>query len=210
MRSLSKILRTARELIADEARFTPYGLACDRQGVLVAWNSPKAVRWSALGALAVAAGRWPLRGEDDVLREVALEMGLVPIPGFPQDFQVLHPTAMAAFREAIARVERRSVAGRSPLSRAEGLISPPRFHGASVWAQLTSEQQAAIGAAALEYAAGFNAADAFAPFAQACLAENAWDQATERLIQEIADAVPAPAWRAQDGQVLLPSCAGAL
>jgi hypothetical protein len=93
-------------------------------------------------------------------------------------------------------------------------VSAPRFDGASVWATLTQEAQAAIGAAALDHAAVTRCADAAldeepmraTPFSRA--AETGMCDLADALFDIVAAHVPAAAFDAPDGWPMLPQALG--
>lgn len=65
----------------------------------------------------------------------------------------------------------------------------PRFHGAEAWAKLTAEQQAAIGAIALEYVIAANGRDTYADIDAEALLARAHEAAETLLGAQLHEAV---------------------
>lgn len=84
--------------------------------------------------------------------------------------------------------------------------------GAALWAALPADQQAAIGAAAIEYVAGGNAVQAAGMTVEQTprgrAAEEAWSRATDRLEEAVNGAVSPEAWLDEAGQHRVPSIIG--
>ncbi len=107
MKSTLEILTEARELISDPERWLQGRTAADARGVDVAPNSPKAVCWCSLGALAKVIdvnSSGLLTGHEnanDALCEMANAMSVVPSVWIFNDAHT-HDQVLAAWDQAIA------------------------------------------------------------------------------------------------------------
>lgn len=107
MKTALELLREARELISDTARWTKGDLARDVYGYGVPYNSGRAVRWCSIGAIYRSAEF--VQGNDAVWeakRQLGVAIGVPDVNVFAtrQD-RLGHAWALAGFDRAIAALE---------------------------------------------------------------------------------------------------------
>lgn len=96
------VLKAARELIRDPARWCQDAFACDADGDAVHTLDPQAVRWCAVGALNKVAPSSEVSADAYGLLEVAAG----PICVSDINDAEGHEAVLAVYDEAIARLER--------------------------------------------------------------------------------------------------------